>query len=115
MNRKTEVKDYNEKVTIRIGKTIKELRLYYEISTETLANEIGVSIQQVQKYEKAINRICPARLMLVARLFNKNINYFFKEDDSVEKTITLDPDFKLNELIKNIKENVEKFNNYKIR
>ena len=43
-----------------------------------LAKKIGVSAQQLQKYENAKNRISAARLSLIAKVLDKDISYFYQ-------------------------------------
>jgi transcriptional regulator with XRE-family HTH domain len=50
-----------------IAARIKARRLELSISQEHLADQIGVSPQQVQKYEKALNRVSAAVLIDIAR------------------------------------------------
>lgn len=61
-----------------IGKTIYELRLASGMSRQELGQKIGVTHQQCQKYEKGTNRISAGRLVLVARVLNKPVEYFYK-------------------------------------
>ena len=60
-----------------IGKKIFELRLARGLSRQELGDKIGVTHQQCQKYEKGINRIAAGRLMLIAKVLDKPIEYFF--------------------------------------
>lgn len=60
-----------------IGKKIFELRLARGLSRQELGDKIGVTHQQCQKYEKGINRIAAGRLMLIAKVLEKPIEYFF--------------------------------------
>jgi transcriptional regulator with XRE-family HTH domain len=50
----------------RVGRNIRSLRLARNISQTALAAEIGVTFQQVQKYEKGINRVGAGRLLRIA-------------------------------------------------
>ena len=53
-------------VDVYIGQRIRAQRNIRDMSQEVLGKLIGVSFQQVQKYEKGVNRIGPARLIDVA-------------------------------------------------
>ena len=72
-----------------VGARIHELRLAMGMSRVELAEKIGVSHQQCQKYERGLNRICVARLIKVAKAFNKSTTYFLigLDDDTEEKEI----------------------------
>ncbi|WP_238296819.1 helix-turn-helix domain-containing protein [Methylobacterium soli] len=53
-----------------IGSRIAELRLAKGLSQAALGQAIGVSFQQVQKYERGLNRVGAARLQSIAGLLN---------------------------------------------
>ena len=48
------------------------------LSQTDVANALGVTFQQVQKYEKATNRISAGRLWQMAKFFKVPIDYFFE-------------------------------------
>lgn len=68
--------DYNKEIDRVIGMRIHELRLAMGLSRVQLAAQIGVTHQQLHKYEKGMNRICVSRLVDIARALKKNPNYF---------------------------------------
>lgn len=83
--------DYIQKVDQFIGGKIYSLRLAKGLSRQQLAEVIEVTHQQLQKYEKGINRISIGRLVLIAKALDKNIDYFYQglEDaDNVEPVLT---------------------------
>ncbi len=83
--------DYIQKVDQFIGGKIYSLRLAKGLSRQQLAEVIKVTHQQLQKYEKGINRISIGRLVLIAKALDKNIDYFYQglEDaDNVEPVLT---------------------------
>jgi transcriptional regulator with XRE-family HTH domain len=49
------------------------------MSQTDLANKLGVSFQQVQKYEKGVNRVGAGRLPLIAEIFNVPISALFND------------------------------------
>lgn len=59
-----------------IGKKIKQLRIAQKITQEQLAEELGVSIQQLHKYETGKNRIAVEKLIKLAKKFDVDLNYF---------------------------------------
>ncbi len=61
-----------------IGNRIYALRLAQGLSRQQLAKIIGVTHQQLQKYEKGTNRISVGRLFLIARALSKDISYFYE-------------------------------------
>ena len=62
---------------IEVGASIRAHRLLKGMSQETLAKELGVSFQQIQKYEKGTNRIGAGRLPLLAEALNVPVSIFF--------------------------------------
>jgi transcriptional regulator with XRE-family HTH domain len=52
------------------------------LSRHQLAEKIGVTHQQLQKYEKGINRISAGRLVAIANALSKPVSYFFEDVDS---------------------------------
>jgi transcriptional regulator with XRE-family HTH domain len=64
-----------------VGAKIRELRIASGISQQALANAIGTTFQQVQKYEKGRNRISASRLQAVASALGTNPAVFFQASD----------------------------------
>ena len=62
-----------------IGTRIQELRLASGLSRQQLGEKIEVTHQQLQKYEKGINRVSAGRLAVIAKHLNKPITYFYEE------------------------------------
>ena len=65
-----------------VGKKIKERRLSMGITQEELGNVIGVSFQQIQKYEKGVNRAGASRLYDLARALRVSVAFFFDSFDT---------------------------------
>jgi transcriptional regulator with XRE-family HTH domain len=59
-----------------IGSRLRARRLEMKLSQEELGTKLGVSFQQVQKYEKGVNRIGSARLVEIASVLDVNVSYF---------------------------------------
>lgn len=59
------------------------------VSLEKLGGEIGVTYQQVQKYETGANRVSAARLYLIAETLNLPVTFFFEDYEQAEKVETL--------------------------
>ena len=71
--------DYIAQIDKFIGDKIYSWRLGKGLSRQHLAEVIGVTHQQLQKYEKGSNRISVGRLVLIAKALNKNVSYFYEE------------------------------------
>jgi len=52
------------------------------MSQERLADQIGVTFQQVQKYEKGTNRIGASRLQAIANVLAVPVAFFFQQDNT---------------------------------
>jgi transcriptional regulator with XRE-family HTH domain len=61
----------------QVGASIRAHRLIAGISQSSLAQRLGVTFQQIQKYEKGTNRVGAGRLPLIAEIFNVPINALF--------------------------------------
>ena len=62
---------------VEIGRKIRALRLERGLSQSGLAEGIGLTFQQVQKYEKGANRVSAGRLQQIADLLNVPVTFFF--------------------------------------
>ena len=60
-----------------VGARIKARRLELKMSQEKLADQLGVTFQQVQKYEKGANRVGSSRLQQIAGALKVPISFFF--------------------------------------
>jgi transcriptional regulator with XRE-family HTH domain len=61
-----------------VGKRLKARRQLLGMSQEKLGGAVGVSFQQVQKYESGANRVGASRLMQLARVLGTSVAYFFE-------------------------------------
>jgi transcriptional regulator with XRE-family HTH domain len=76
--------DYIIEVDKYIGERIFSLRLAQGLSRQQLAQVIGVTHQQLQKYEKGTNRISVGRLVMIAKALSKDVSYFYEGLDTRE-------------------------------
>jgi transcriptional regulator with XRE-family HTH domain len=63
---------------IQIGESIRAHRLIVGMTQGDLARRLGVSFQQIQKYEKGANRVGAGRLPQIARIFDIPISALFE-------------------------------------
>lgn len=61
----------------RIGQKVRTRRLEVSMSQERLAELLGVTFQQVQKYEKGVNRIAASRLFDISSALDVPVAHFF--------------------------------------
>ena len=62
-----------------VGKRLKKRRLLLGLSQEKLAEAIGLTFQQVQKYERGVNRIAAGRLYWFAKILGVPVSYFYED------------------------------------
>jgi len=63
---------------VHIGKRVRMLRLARGLSQTDLANRLGITFQQIQKYEKGANRVGAGRLQEMANLLGVAPAFFFE-------------------------------------
>ena len=73
-NPKTKAPDSRD---IDIGRRIRAQRLIRGMSQTDLANRIGITFQQVQKYEKGVNRVGAGRLTRIAEVLGVPVAFLF--------------------------------------
>ena len=64
-------------IDVEVGGKIKAQRRLVGMSQDTLAARLGVTFQQIQKYEKGANRVSSSRLAMIAEVFGVPPAYFF--------------------------------------
>jgi transcriptional regulator with XRE-family HTH domain len=62
-----------------VGQRVRMRRLMLGMSQSNVADALGVTFQQLQKYEKGVNRISARRLQHIARIFQVPVTFFLKE------------------------------------
>ena len=62
----------------QVGNRVRLRRMLIGMSQERLGELLGLTFQQVQKYEKGVNRIGAGRLFEVARILGVPIDYFYE-------------------------------------
>jgi transcriptional regulator with XRE-family HTH domain len=70
-----------------IGRRLRIRRLEKGISQTELGSQIGVTFQQLQKYESGANRVAASRLRQIAEILEVPMAYFFAEGDTHEKRV----------------------------
>ncbi len=61
-----------------VGACIRERRRELQISQQEISEILGVSYQQLQKYENGSNRISAGRLFLIAHILKVDVGYFYQ-------------------------------------
>ena len=70
---------------VEIGQKIRALRLERGLSQEELGREVGVTFQQIQKYERGANRVSAGRLQRIADALQVAVTFFYR--DTVEPKV----------------------------
>jgi len=81
---------------ILVGKRIRTQRLVRKMSQSELGKQLGITFQQIQKYESGVNRVGAGRLQTIAKIFDLPVSVFFGEDNA-----TLDASDAANETVLN--------------
>ena len=68
-----------ENIDVVIGKRLRALRNALKISQGKLGEDVGISFQQVQKYERGSNRISASRLYTIAQALGVDVNVFYED------------------------------------
>lgn len=72
-------KGFPNPIDVHVGGRIRLRRTLLGMKQEKLAEAIGLSFQQLQKYEYGRNRVGASRLFDLARMLDVPISYFFEE------------------------------------
>ncbi len=100
MVRRIVTKDGPQPVDVHVGRRARERRTLEGMSQTAVAEKLGLTFQQLQKYERGDNHISASRLYELAQLFDVPVSYFFEgmeggknapsRDDMVTKRETLE-------------------------
>ncbi|WP_375610686.1 MULTISPECIES: helix-turn-helix domain-containing protein [unclassified Bartonella] len=77
-------------IDILIGKRIRQRRIAMGLSQKELGNYLGVSFQQIQKYEKGFNRVSVGCLLKIAQKLEVPISFFYADIATKENLPTKD-------------------------
>ena len=75
-----------------VGARLMKRRRILGLSQGNVASATGVTIQQIQKYERAVNRISSSRLYRLATLLHVPVSYFFESVENLTED-TIETDF----------------------
>ena len=77
--RTTEKELDTHSIDVRVGERIREIRKSGGLSQKDLAKQVGVTFQQIQKYECALNRVSASKLWMIAELLEVKVRDLFVE------------------------------------
>lgn len=69
-------------VDVHVGARVKLRRTMLGMSQDKLGESLGLTFQQIQKYEKGVNRIGASRVFQIARILDVPIQYLFDDFDT---------------------------------
>ncbi len=73
-------------VDIHVGSRVRLRRNMIGMSQEKLGEQLGITFQQVQKYEKGTNRIGASRLQAISGILDVPVSFFFEDAPDVSKS-----------------------------
>ncbi len=75
----TENKKKPNPIDIHVGSRIRLRRTMLGMSQEKLGESLGITFQQIQKYEKGTNRVGASRLQNISGILNVPVSFFFED------------------------------------
>ncbi len=64
-------------IDVRVGEKLRSLRLQRRLSQSQMAETVGLTFQQIQKYEKGVNRVSASKLFEFAEFLDVPVESFF--------------------------------------
>src|SRR5262245_30468310 len=80
-------------IDVHVGSRVRFRRMLLGMSQEKLGEKLGLTFQQIQKYEKGINRIGASRLFDLAQVLGVPVQFFYEEAPAGEPTQLLPQGF----------------------
>jgi len=79
-------------VDIHVGRRVKEIRTVRGLTQSNVAEQLGISFQQLQKYETGANRVSASRMFELSKLLGVSPSFFFEglEGESYESMPAMD-------------------------
>src|SRR6185295_1558053 len=71
-------------IDVHVGSRVRFRRMLLGMSQERLGEKLGLTFQQIQKYEKGINRIGASRLFDLAQVLGVPVQFFYEEAPAAE-------------------------------
>jgi transcriptional regulator with XRE-family HTH domain len=80
-------------IDAHVGSRVRLRRMLLGMSQEKLAEKLGLTFQQVQKYEKGVNRIGASRLFELAQLLGVGVDFFYEDAPVLEGGVAVTAGF----------------------
>ncbi len=78
MSEPSDTERHPNPVDLHVGARIRMRRKILGVSQERLAEDLGLTFQQIQKYERGANRVSASKLYEIARSLQSSVGYFFE-------------------------------------
>jgi transcriptional regulator with XRE-family HTH domain len=82
-----------------VGSRIRMRRMILNLSLANVANKLGVTLQQIQKYEKGISEIAASRLEHISHILQVPVGFFFEDESTQIPPRKTDPIADINEFM----------------
>ena len=79
MPRRTVAKDGPHPIDVHVGSRVRLRRTLLGLNQTQLGEQLGITYQQVQKYEQGVNRISASRLYKLTKILDTPLAYFFDD------------------------------------
>ena len=76
---KRKTKGSPDEVDVHVGQRLRVRRSLLGMSQEKLAEAVGITFQQIQKYERGTNRVSAGRLFQFSRILDIPVSYFYDQ------------------------------------
>lgn len=83
---------HTKEVNLYVGERLRLLRVIRGINQATLAESLGVSFQQLQKYERGANRISAGAIFTAAKALGVDVKAFFPGSDNGDDSYAVYPE-----------------------
>ena len=77
--RRTVLEGRPREIDVHVGQRVRQRRVLCGLSQMELANAMGLTFQQLQKYERGMNRISASKLWQISQVLDVPVQWFFKE------------------------------------
>ena len=81
MPRHIAAKDGPHPIDVHVGNCVRVRRTLLGLSQAALGEALGLTFQQVQKYERGINRISASKLWMLTQILDVPVSFFFDDVD----------------------------------
>ncbi|USQ95947.1 helix-turn-helix domain-containing protein [Caulobacter sp. RL271] len=78
MSESSDAERHPNPIDLHVGARIRMRRKILGVSQERLAEDLGLTFQQIQKYERGANRVSASKLYEIARSLQSSVAYFFE-------------------------------------